>query len=121
VVQPTSARIAPNNNGSTWDGDSSAPDPKVVMFCADQTTPTATPEASDTYQPTWNSGGCSAKAKDLLRAGWTFQVYDIDALSDDTITASLRVQLTEGDFAAGTVSLQPSGGLQSMTVQLRKQ
>ena len=121
IVQPTSARIAPNNNGSTWDGDGSAPDPRVFMSCGDVTPATSTPEASDTYQPSWSAGGCSAKAKDLLRAGWTFQVYDIDAISDDSITGSLRVTLTELDFSSGSFSLQPSGGLQSMTVTMRPQ
>lgn len=121
LVQPTSARIAPNNNGSAWDGDGSAPDPKVFMTCGDMTAATSTPEAPDTYQPTWSTGACSAKAKDLLRAGWTFQVYDIDAFSDDSITASLRVTLTEADFAAAGFTLQPSGGLQAMTVTMRRQ
>ena len=121
VVQPTSAQITPNNNGSTWDGDSSPPDPKVFMWCADATTSTSTPEASDTYRPTWTTGGCSAKAKDLLRSGWTFQIYDIDAVSDDTITGQLHVTLTEAVFTAGSFALNPNGGLQAMTVTLRKQ
>lgn len=121
VVQPTAARIASSNNGSTWDGDGSAPDPQVLMNCGDVTPAAVTPEASDTYQPSWSSGGCTGKAKDLLRAGWTFQLFDIDAFADDTITASLRVTLTEADFIQGGFTLQPSGGMQSMTVTMRPQ
>lgn len=122
VVQPTGARIAANNNGSSWDGDGSAPDPQVFMTCADLTSSaSSTPEASDTYQPSWTTGGCSAKAKDLLRAGWTFRVYDIDALSDDTLTSSLTVTITEAHFTGGGFSVAATGGLESMTVSLRKQ
>lgn len=121
VVQPTSARIAANNNGSTWDGDGSAPDPRVFMTCGDVTAATSTAEASNTYQPSWSVGGCSAKAKDLLRAGWTFQVFDIDAVSDDSITGSLRTTLSEADFVAGGFTLQPTGGLLTMSVTMRRQ
>lgn len=121
VVQPTSAQITSNNNGSAWDGDGSAPDPQVFMTCGDMTAATSTPEASDTYRPTWTTGGCSAKAKDLLRAGWSFRVYDIDAVVDDTITSSLVVTITEANFSAGSFTLLPSGGLQSMSVALRRQ
>ncbi len=121
VVQPTAARIAANNNGSAWDGDGSAPDPRVFMTCADSTaTSTSTAEASNTYQPAWSTGGCAAKAKDLLRAGWTFSVYDIDVVSDDTITGSLTVTLGEQEFANGGFSLLPTGGLTSMTVTLTR-
>ena len=121
LVQPTAAQIAPNNNGSAWDGDGSAPDPRVFMTCADSATGTSTPEASDTYRPTWSSGGCTAKAKDLLRAGWTFHVYDIDAISDDTITSSSVVTLTGENFAAGGFNLAATGGMQSMSVSLTHQ
>lgn len=120
-VQPTAAVIAPNNNGSAWDGDNSAPDPRVFMTCADSMTPTSTIEVTDSYQPRWTTGGCTAKAKDLLRAGWTMQVYDIDLVTDDTITGNLRFTLTEQEFNNGGFSAQPTGGLQSMTVTLTKQ
>ncbi len=122
LVQPVTASIAANNNGSTWDGDGSAPDPRVYMTCPGVTpNATSTGEASNTYQPNWSSGGCTAKAKDLLRSGWTFVVYDIDAVSDDSITAQLVVPLVEQDFTLRGFSLQPTGGLQSMTVSLTRQ
>jgi hypothetical protein len=120
-VQPTAAQIASSNNGTSWDGDGSAPDPMVVMSCADQTASTTAPEVSNTYQPRWTTGGCTAKAKDLLRAGWSFQVYDVDALVDDTITGSLVFTITERDFSSGGFSLSASGGMQSMSVSLTKQ
>lgn len=121
VVQPTAAQIASSNNGSTWDGDNSGPDVQVTMTCADVAPSTVTPEVSDSYRPTWSTGGCAAKAKDLLRAGWTFQVFDIDVLADDTITSPLLLRLTEQDFVTGSLSVGPNGGLQSMSVSLRKQ
>jgi hypothetical protein len=119
-VQPVSAQIAPNNNGSSWDGDGSGPDPQVYMTCGASTSG-STPEAGNTYQPRWSSGGCVTKAKDLLASGWTFQLYDIDLTSDDTITAALKVTIGEGDFIAGGFNVGASGGLQSMAVQLIKQ
>ncbi|MFZ5444160.1 MAG: hypothetical protein ACOZQL_29455 [Myxococcota bacterium] len=120
-VQPTAATIATNDNGTAWDGDGSGPDARVFMWCADATTPSSTAEASDTWQPRWTSGGCSAKAKDLLRAGWSFQLYDVDAISDDTITSRLQVTLTEEHFTNGGFTLSASGGMQSMSVSLTRQ
>jgi hypothetical protein len=121
VVQPTSAGLTANNNGSAWDGDGSAPDARVLMWCADSTSAAATAEVTDSYQPRWTTGGCAAKAKDLLRAGWTFQVIDVDVVSDDTVTAQLKVTLTEQHFSEGGFSLQATGGLQSMAVSLTRQ
>jgi len=121
-VQPVSASIASSNNGSAWDGDGSGPDVKVYGWCPPfPSSASATPEASDTYQASWTSGGCTAKAKDLLASGWTFQVFDIDLVSDDTITAQLNVTLGEAQFIQGGFSLPPTGGLTAMSVQLVKQ
>ncbi|MFZ5469482.1 MAG: hypothetical protein ACOZIN_08600 [Myxococcota bacterium] len=122
-VQPTAATITPNNNGSSWDGDNSAPDVVIRLDCPPFSTTTfdsSTPEASS-YNPTWNSGGCTAKASDLLTTGFQFQAFDIDAFSDDTVSSVLSYKPTEADFVSGSFTLQPSGGLQSLTVQLQKQ
>ncbi|GMU61677.1 MAG: hypothetical protein AMXMBFR34_34400 [Myxococcaceae bacterium] len=122
LVQPVSATIAPSNNGSSWDGDGSGPDVRVSMWCpATATSGTSTAEAPDTYAPTWSSGGCTAKAKELLQAGWGLRVVDVDLVSDDTITDALTVTLTEALFVQGGFSLQPTGGLQAMSVRLTKQ
>lgn len=119
-VQPTSARIASNNNGSSWDGDGSAPDVFVAMQCPGSTTSTSTPEV-ESYTPSWTSGGCTAKASQLLAEQWVFQLWDSDISSNDTITGALGFRFTEESFTAGTVSFSASGGMTSLTVQLQKQ
>jgi hypothetical protein len=119
-VQPVSAEIAANNNGSSWDGDGSAPDVFVAMVCPGSTTATSTPEVQS-YTPAWSTGGCTAKASQLLAAQWVFQVWDSDVSSNDTITGALGTQFTEAHFTAGTVSFGASGGLTSLKVQLQKQ
>ncbi|MFE8595446.1 hypothetical protein [Archangium violaceum] len=119
-VQPVSARIAASDNGTAWDADSSAPDVVVVMRCPGSTTSTATPEV-ESYTPAWTTGGCTAKASQLLAEPWVFQLWDIDFSSDDTITDSLALRITEEFLTAGTVTVNASGGMTSMTVQLQKQ
>jgi hypothetical protein len=79
-----------------------------------------TPESAS-YMPSWSTGGCVAKASDLLASPWRYSVSDSDVLSDDSITGNLTHQVTEANFAAGSVTLPASGGMQSMTVQLVKQ
>lgn len=121
VVQPTSAEIAPDNNGSDWDGDGSPPDVIVNSWCpATASSGTATGEV-ESYTPTWTSGGCTAKAKQLLADGYAFQMWDSDAFSNDTITSPLKVTLTEENFTAGTITLQSSGGMKSLTLKLTKE
>lgn len=120
-VQPVSATIAPNNNGSSWDGDGSPPDVRVFMSCPSTVTFNGSTTEVQSYTPSWSSGGCTAKAKELLADGWGFQVFDIDVVSDDTITAALKVTITEQMFVGGGFSVQATGGLQTMSVQLVKQ
>lgn len=122
-VQPVSATISSSNNGSSWDPDSSPPDAYVDTWCPPSATwsPGETPEASDTYSPSWTSGGCVATAAALLAEPWYFQVFDSDLTTDDTITAQDSYQLTEADFVRGYVTFNPVQGLQSMTVQLQPQ
>lgn len=121
-LQPVSAQIAANNNGTAWDGDSSPPDVFVVIACPgnpDTSGQTATVESNT---PTWSSGGCTATASDLLNRGFGLQVWDEDALFDDTITASLSLTgLTQAHFQAGAVDLNPTGGLVSLRIALQKQ
>ena len=119
LVQPTSAGINPNNNGSSWDGEGSPPDVFVRMKCPGAAV-TETPE-SESYSPTWTSGGCIAQASALLAEPWVFQVWDSDVSSNDTITSPLGYQFTEEALTAGTVILQASGGMKSLTLQVRKQ
>ncbi|XXF76953.1 hypothetical protein P2318_28445 [Myxococcaceae bacterium GXIMD 01537] len=119
-VQPVSARIAASNNGSAWDGEGSAPDVFVASQCPGSTTSTSTPE-SESYTPSWTTGGCTAKASQLLAEPWLFRLWDSDLSSNDTITDVLSFRFTEEHFAAGTVTFNASGGMTSLTVQLQKQ
>lgn len=118
-VQPVSARIASSNNGSSWDGDGSAPDVFVSMQCPGATT-SSTAEV-ESYTPTWTSGGCTARASQLLAERWYFQLWDSDFSVNDTITDMLGFQFTEAHLTAGTITFNASGGMTSLTVQLQKQ
>jgi len=53
------------------------------------------------------------KASALMSDGFAFQLYDSDLLSDDTITNGLLYKVIESDFVAGSITLSPSGGMQS--------
>ncbi len=119
-VQPLSARIAATNNGTAWDGEGSAPDVFIVMKCPGSETTTSTPEV-ESYTPAWSTGGCTARAGQLLAEQWMFQVWDSDVTSDDTITSALAVQFTGEHFTQGTLTFEGSGGMTSLTVQLQKQ
>lgn len=120
LVQPVSAQIASSNNGSSWDADDSPPDVFVNSTCPGATGASVTPEV-ESYTPSWTSGGCTAKAGQLLASKWTFQLWDSDISSDDTITDVLNFQFTEAQLTAGTITFAPSGGMKSLTVKLQKQ
>lgn len=115
AVQLAQASIAPNNNGSAWDADGSAPDVFADLRCPATATSitVATPIVQDSYTPTWTTGSCTMKASALMSDGFAFQLYDSDLLSDDTITNGLLYKVTESDFVAGSITLGPSGGMQS--------
>jgi hypothetical protein len=120
LVQPVSAQVTASNNGSSWDGDSSAPDVFVWMQCPGSTFASTTSEVQS-YTPTWTVGGCTAKASQLMAEPWVFQLWDSDFSSNDTITSMLGFQFTEAYLTAGSGILGPSGGMTSITVQLKKQ
>jgi hypothetical protein len=119
-VQPVSARITSSDNGTYWDGDDSAPDVFVWMQCPGAATSSSTPEV-ESYNPAWTTGGCTARASQLMAEQWVFQLWDSDVSSNDTITGALGFRFTEEHFTAGTVSFGASGGMTSLTVQLQKQ
>ncbi|HYO53293.1 hypothetical protein [Archangium sp.] len=119
-VQPLSARITSSNNGSSWDGDGSAPDVFVWMQCPGSVSFSFT-DMVESYTPAWTTGGCTAKASQLMAEQWVFQLWDIDFIRNDTITDALGFQFTEEHFTAGTLTLGTAGGMTSLTVQLQKQ
>ncbi|PTL82218.1 hypothetical protein [Vitiosangium sp. GDMCC 1.1324] len=120
LIQPVSAQITSNNNGSYWDADYSPPDVFVVMKCPGATSATSTYEV-ESYTPKWTTGGCTAKASQLLAEPWVFQLWDSDISVNDTITTTLGFRFTEQALTSGTVTLGASGGMTSLTVQLQKQ
>ncbi|AEI65752.1 putative lipoprotein [Corallococcus macrosporus] len=119
-VQPVSAQIAATNNGSAWDADGSPPDVFIEMACPGGTA-VFTTAAVEGLAPAWTSGGCTARASQLMAEQWAFQVWDEDLASDDTITGVLVTRFTEQHFTAGTVVFGASGGMTSLTVRLEKQ
>ncbi|NOK01371.1 MULTISPECIES: hypothetical protein [Myxococcus] len=119
-VQPVSAQIATTNNGSAWDADSSPPDVFVEMACPGGSSVFIS-DVVQSYTPAWTTGGCTARASQLMAEQWAFRLWDEDLASDDTITEVLGTRFTEQHFAAGTVTFGASGGMTSLTVQLQKQ
>jgi hypothetical protein len=118
TVQPVSAVIAPTNaSGGPWD-DLSDPDCGLDLFCpqnAGSTTATAAVQ-NDTFTPSWTStaGTCRLPAMQLITAGFAFDAYDSDVLSNDTITGRTVVKPTQADLQAGTMTLTSVGGLNSI-------
>ncbi|RKH08927.1 hypothetical protein D7V97_18100 [Corallococcus sp. CA053C] len=120
LVQPVSAQITAGNNGTAWDADNSPPDVFVELACPGMTVASITPEVQS-YTPAWTTGGCTATAGRLLAEPWRFRLWDSDLSSNDTITGVLLFQFKEEHFTAGTVILQPSGGMTSITLKVQKQ
>jgi hypothetical protein len=127
LLQPSSASIKSTNNGASWDGDGSAPDPRVALQCPAGVAGQAfvatntTAEVSDSYHPTWTTGGCSMKARDLLSSGFTYQLIDVDPTSDDTITQPYIVKPNEAVFVTGSFALPGADGMDSLTFVLQRQ
>jgi hypothetical protein len=123
-VQPSSAVVKNDNNGTPWDADSS-PDPKVNLYCpAPASGVTSTTEiSSNTFAPSWTSGGCILQAKDLLTSGFAYQVIDDDGLlsSGDSITGKTVVSVSNADLIAGKATTPAVDGLVSINIALTKQ
>jgi hypothetical protein len=79
-----------------------------------------TPEV-ESYSPAWTTGGCTARASQLMAEPWVFQLGDSDVSSNDTITEALGFRFTEAHFTSGTIPLGAAGGMTSLTVRLQKQ
>jgi hypothetical protein len=119
-VQPVSAQIASSDNGACWDGDCSAPDAFAAMQCPGAASATSTAEV-ESYTPAWTTGGCTARASQLLAEPWVFQLWDSDVSVNDAITGPLGFQFTEAHLLGGTITFGAAGGMTSLTVQLQKQ
>jgi hypothetical protein len=122
-VQPASATLATTNNGSTWDAGGGAPDPFVSMWCpATAATVTGTtPAVSDSFTPTWSTGGCIIKAKDLLASGYAAQVFDEDVSFNDPASVKFVVSVKESDLLKGDMTLSSLPNISTMRVLFQKQ
>lgn len=121
-LQPTSAQVAPDNFGVGWDSFGGAPDTFLELWCpATQSNITSsTPTVTNDYAPTWTSGSCTATAAQWLADGLGFDAWEDDGLSDDLMTAFTVVPLSETDLRAGTKTIGPAEGLDSLTFTLTK-
>jgi hypothetical protein len=121
-VLPTSAAIAPDNNGFAWDSLSD-PDAEIGLWCPsnEANVSAVMPKVSNDFNPTWSTGGCLVTASALMADGLGFDALEIDTTSYDVISPFTVVPITEADLRAGTKIVGPSGGLDSMTLRFTKQ
>jgi hypothetical protein len=120
IVQPVAASITPTNNGSSWDGDNSAPDVQVETKCPGQTASVLTPESA-AYNATWSTGGCTAKVSQLLSGAVAFRLWDADVAFDDSITAEFTYRFLDDDLISGTKQFPALGAMISLKVTLARQ
>lgn len=116
LISATNATISANNNGSSWDADGSPPDVFVKLTCPPSSSPTSSASsAQESYSPHWSSGGCVAKAKDLLAQPFFWQVIDKDAAFDDPITGTFQSQLSKTDLEYGAISFGANDGVKAIS------
>lgn len=122
-VQPTSATIATTNQGADWDFGGGAPDPYALLWCPSSSVSAtnSTPTAADTFNPTWSSGGCLMKAKDLMNVGYAIQAFDEDVSVNDSICGKGTIVPSELELFAGSMTLKALPNLITMNVALVKQ
>jgi hypothetical protein len=122
-VQPVSATIGATNNGADWDLGAGAPDPFVQLWCpstaANFTHKTLT--VMDSFSPTWSSGGCPMKAKDLFATGFGIQVWDEDVSVNDAISGYGKIMVVESDLMAGFKTISAGTTLVTMKVAFQPQ
>ena len=123
LVLPTSASISSTNNGNDWDFGGGAPDPFVQLWCppSASSVTSQTPSVTDSFSPTWSTGGCVMKAKDLLALGYAAEVWDADVSSNDIIAGKSNIAVTEKQLLQGSMTLSNNSTLLSMKVLLIKQ
>jgi hypothetical protein len=122
-LRPSSAMVAATKaNGSAWDSFSD-PDTRIELYCPESAVSVSAVMATvtDDFNPTWTTGGCTAAATQFLAEGFGFEAIESDGLSDDPMTAHTVVPLTEAELRAGTKTIGPEGGLDSMTLRFTKQ
>ena len=78
------------------------------------------PKVNDDFFPTWSSGGCTATASEFLADGLGFDAIEIDLSGYELMTPFTVTPITEAHLRAGTKTIGPSGGLDSLTVRFTK-
>ena len=117
-VMVSAAVVAPTNFGSAWD-NLTDPDPELGLWCpATAASYSAVmPKVSDTFTPSWTTGGCTVTAAALLADGLGYDAIDVDTTTADEIAPFTVVPVSEADLRAGTLVVGPNQGLESMTVR----
>ena len=78
--------VSPTNYlGSAWDAFGGAPDPKVCVWVASDTTSHCTGSATDVFTTTFLPGVTTTAAPADIAATLGFAVYDVDVSSDDRV------------------------------------
>lgn len=130
VVQPVSAVIQPTtSDGSAWDSGFAGvapPDVFVTMACPGGNGVTAkTPIVADSLTPTWKSGGCIRKAKELLGGAIQVGVKDDDRTatvgSDEIVMPDSPLQLVEADLLSGARTLPALAGIKELKLTITRQ
>ena len=130
LVQPVSAVIQPTNaDNSAWDSGLPAyapPDVFVTMVChGGNGAATRTPVVADSFVPTWTTGGCVRKARDLLGAAIQIGVKDDDRTgtlgSDETVMPDSPLQLTEADLLSGARAMPALAGVKELKLSITRQ
>jgi hypothetical protein len=116
----------PANTNGAWDtgvtGVAALPDP-FCEFTRDGVVQTATATVMNTLAPEWDESIAPTDVKVtqtfLVSEPWEVKVIDDDfGSTTDDLVCSVAPQLTEADFAAGTVDLPPTRRCNSLTIKL---
>ncbi len=119
VVQVATAKIATDNQGSSWDTGGGAPDMYVRLWCPTSASGyTESDYVGDSYTPAWShTGHCTISNADLTQGGFAFSAYDYDGVGDDPIVGKTPVMPSPSDLAAGELVLTNQGQLLSITLK----
>gem|GEM_PF-4929684 len=99
VITVTSGTVAERNGaGATWGSFGGAPDPFVCITMNGQFA--CTPEATDTFAPSWNFALPAVTASALL-AGVATQLKDRDVAGADAICENITLAFVRDTFVAG--------------------
>lgn len=115
VVRVTSGSVAARNaSGSSWDGDGSAPDPKVCLTINGSRSCTQT--VQDSFAPSWDADFPPATAT-ALQSGVAIEYIDADFSFDDPICSG-TVAVSTANFTSASWGFVCQGGLGQVSALL---